>query len=330
MLDDKKHCSNLYDMTIRNKSRDEILKARYGDRWTKYRFDWNKDVLTTEDIPKFPLHYEIQLADACNLHCGICHSRKRSGQKLDMNLLKEAIIEGAQKGLCACGFGLDSEGLLKKDALLEAIDFCRSNGIMDITLGTNGIMLDETYSKELMDAGVTLVRISLDAASAETYKLIRRSDSFYRVEKNIKDLISIKRRYGTELPQVRLSFCKTYVNAHEEKTFVEKWRDYVDQVDVQHYISTVGDFQDFTNGTKINAIFCKDPFRRVGILANGNVQCCCCSFGHKDIIIGNLADNSMQDIWQGIKMRAIQEAFLNDLTRIPDYCKRCLNSRWSF
>lgn len=329
MLSDKDHNNNLYGTTIKSKSRDAILGEKYGERWAKYRSNWDKDIKTAEDIPDFPLQYEVQLTDACNLHCGICHSRKRTGQKLDMTFFGEAIKEGSQKGLSACSFGLDSEGLLKKDMLLKAIDLCRSNGIMDIILGTNGIMLDKTYSKELIDAGLTLINISLDAASSETYKLIRRSDSFNRVEKNIKDLISARsEQYG--LPQVRLSFCKTYVNAHEEQAFVEKWQNCVDQVDIQHYISTVGDFRDLAGGKKINSKFCKDPFRRVGILANGDVQCCCCSFGHKDIIIGNLSASSMQDIWQGTKMRSIQDAFLTDLDEIPDYCKTCLGSRWDF
>lgn len=201
---------------------------------------------------------------------------------------------------------------------------------MDIIVGSNGLLLSESVSENLIKEGVTLLCISLDAASAETYKNIRRSDHFETVEKNIFSFINMRDRLKASLPQVRLSFCKTYVNAHEEEIFINKWRSIVDNIDIQNYISTVGDFQDLSKGEKLDADFCMEPFRRVGILANGDVQCCCCSFSHQDIVIGNIFKNSMHDIWNGARLRAIQRSFMNTQESIPQYCKMCLNSRYKF
>ena len=164
----------------------------------------------------------------------------------------------------------------------------------------------------------------------ETYKKIRKSNKFSLVEHNVKSLVEIRNEAGTGLPQIRLSFCKTYVNAAEEQAFIEKWGNIVDQIDIQNYISLVGELQDLETGKRIETAFCKDPFRRVGILANGDVQCCCSSFGNPDIVIGNLNNNTMKVIWQGETNRRIQKAFLEHSDAIPNYCKRCLNSRWEF
>lgn len=178
--------------------------------------------------------------------------------------------------------------------------------------------------------GVTLVNISIDAATNETYKIMRNSNKFDLVERNVKKFVDLRNKYNLGLPQIRLSFCKTYANSDEEKLFIEKWYNCVDQIDVQNYISTVGEFNELDKGSKIETQFCKDPFRRVGILCNGDVQCCCCSFGHSDIIIGNIYETSMQEIWNGESMKKIQNAYLNNMEDIPEYCKVCLNSRYSF
>lgn len=329
MIEDKKHNENLYSQGIVNWTRDTVLNARYPEKYGSYRKLWNEDVKSESDIPDFPVQYEIQLVDGCNLRCGICHSRKRTGRKLDIEALKRVIEEG-KDSLCAVSVGLDSEGLINKELLLQTLDVARNVGIMDLIVATNGLLLDENYSEELIEAGVTLMNISVDAATADMYQQIRKSSKYDILEKNIKKFVELRNRRGAGLPQIRLSFCKTYLNACEEELFIEKWKNIVDQIDIQNYISTVGEFQDLDKGTNISVDYCKDPFRRVGILANGDVQCCCCSFGHQDIIIGNIYESTMEQIWHGERMRAIQRAFLNDIELVPDYCKTCMRSRYSF
>ena len=330
MLLNEKHNAMLYAKTKVLTSRDETLEDKYGERYKQYRQIWNANVREEGDIPEFPIHYECQLTDSCNLKCAICHDRKRTGVKIDIEVLKKVINEGKKYGLCACSFGLDSESLIDKQILLDTIDCAKNANVMDIMLGTNGILLTEDLSEKLIMGGVTMLRVSIDAATAETYKKMRHSDKFEIVEENIKKFVEIKQQLGLVLPQVRISFCKTYLNSNEENQFIEKWSNIVDQIDIQNYISIVGELQDFSSGKRIENYFCKDSFRRVGILANGDVQCCCSSFGSPDIIIGNIYEQSMYDIWNGQKMKAIQKAFLYDCTNIPDYCKKCIHSRWSF
>ena len=67
-----------------------------------------------------------------------------------------------------------------------------------------------------------MLRVSIDAATAETYKKMRHSDKFEIVEENIKKFVEIKQQLGLVLPQVRISFCKTYLNSNEENQFIEK------------------------------------------------------------------------------------------------------------
>lgn len=335
MISNKKHNEMVFEESTVTYSRDAILQKLYGKRYIDYRLNWNKNIEKVSDIPSFPLEYDLQTADTCNLHCGICHNRKRTGERINVNLLKKALSEGAENGLCSCAFGADCESLIDKDLVLDIVDYARNIGIMDIIIGTNGVFLDSDFSKKLLDmwsddkGGVTLLNISLDAATPDTYRKIRYSDNYDRVVGNILDFITLRKERRFKLPQIRLSFCKTYVNSFETNLFIEKWTDIVDRVDIQNYISLVGEFQDLGKGKKLQVDSCVDPFRRITILANGDVQCCC-AFSHRDIIVGNMYKSSISEIWNGERMKSIQYAFLNDINKIPAYCKTCLNSRYQF
>lgn len=330
ILDNQKHNSMVYKESRQLRSRDEALTQIYGRKYTNYRKKWCADITDKNSIPAFPMDYSLQLVDSCNMKCAICHSRKRTAQKLEGGVLRKVIIEGKDKGLCSVAIGLDTEALIDTNLLFETIHYCQEAEIMDIMIDTNGLLLSEELSQKIIQCGVTMVCISIDAATAETYKKIRHSDKFELVCNNVKNLVQKRDELNSTLPQIRISFCKTYVNKHEEQLFFDMWENIVDQIDIQNYISTVGELQDLASGKQIKSDFCKDPFRRVGILANGDVQCCCCSFGHKDIVIGNIYKTSMQEIWDGEKMKAIQHAFLDHTDNIPRYCRQCLNNRWEF
>lgn len=319
---------SLYGDSIELRTREEEMSHRYGERWTKYRSIWDEPLKWKGGIP-FPLAYEIQLVDSCNLRCGICHSRKRTSEKLLREDIDKLFSEGEKNGLCAVTFGLDSESMIDFDLLMYAINSAAYHKVMDILVSTNGILMTSDRAEELCKK-VTMIKISVDAASAEMYKQIRHSDKYDVLEENIKNLVDIRNRSGKSVPQIRLSFCKTYVNAGEEKAFIEKWENIIDKIDIQNYISTVGEFQELSSGRRVQTSFCVDPFRRIGILANGNVQCCCHSFRNNDIVIGNFREQSISDIWNGKKLMKIREAFVGSLDNIPLYCKECLNQRWIF
>lgn len=319
---------SLYARSIERKNRGEELRTRYGKRWDEYRDLWDAPLKNGKDAISFPLSYEVQLVDSCNLKCGICHSRKRTGEKLSKEDIDKIFSEGEKNGLCAVTFGMDSESLIDFDLLVYAMRSAASHKVMDILVGTNGILLTEERAAELCKYA-TMIKISVDAASAEMYNKIRHSDKYDVLVENIEKLVALRNRLDSAVPQIRLSFCKTYVNASEEKAFFEKWENIVDQIDVQNYISLTGEFQDLSSGKRAEASFCSDPFRRVAILVNGDVQCCC-TFGNEDIIIGNIHEETIRDIWNGEKLRAIKDAFLENLDNIPGHCKECLTQRWIF
>jgi cyclic pyranopterin phosphate synthase len=91
----------------------------------------------------------------------------------------------------AAGLGVNKlrltggEPLVRADLHVLVARLAQIEGIHDIALTTNGILLEE-QAQALKDAGLTRVNISLDALSAETFRKIARRDGLDRVLAGIR------------------------------------------------------------------------------------------------------------------------------------------------
>lgn len=122
-------------------------------------------------------YMRISITDRCNLRCVYCMPQK--GVKLFEHkeiLTYEEIVRIA--GIAAC-LGVKKiritggEPLVRKDILYLISSLKDINGIEDISLTTNGILL-EKYAQGLADSGLDRVNISLDSLRPDRYKEMTR------------------------------------------------------------------------------------------------------------------------------------------------------------
>ena len=181
------------------------MKKRYGSRFLKYREDWDR-TLTQNYIPNFPLMIGIEAVDSCNYKCKWCYRNKYRGtrSKLGLSKYKEIIDEGVKHGLPCVVFGGGGEPMMEID-MLQMLEYAQMRGIIDVLFSTNGSMLTYEFVDHMIDIGVARLQISLDAASKETYDLLRGGDLEY-VESMIKYCYKRKQELNCGLPIIRLSF----------------------------------------------------------------------------------------------------------------------------
>jgi MoaA/NifB/PqqE/SkfB family radical SAM enzyme len=80
---------------------------------------------------------------------------------------------------------------------------------------TNGLLLDEKRSEDLIKAGLDALWVSIDGASPECYGDVRSEGSLSDVVENLKTLRDLKTREGSRTPQVGISFVAMRRNAAE-------------------------------------------------------------------------------------------------------------------
>jgi MoaA/NifB/PqqE/SkfB family radical SAM enzyme len=89
-----------------------------------------------------------------------------------------------------------------------------------VLFNSNGILLDEKRQGELIDAGLDEIRISLDAASPQSYQTMRKSGEFNRVLENLRTWMAQLKSRGLSRPRLSLWFLGTRENIDELPQFV--------------------------------------------------------------------------------------------------------------
>ena len=133
-------------------------------------------------------YLRISITDRCNLRCMYCMPQGELKPFEFMEILSyEEIVMvvtvaaglGVKKIRITGGEPLTRKNLPYLISSLKAID-----GIEDISLTTNGVLL-EKYARELADAGLDRVNISLDSFRPERYREITRGGDIRQVIKGI-------------------------------------------------------------------------------------------------------------------------------------------------
>ncbi len=150
-----------------------------------------------------PLHFQLEPATGCNLRCQTCQVPDYTpDQKKNMSLQQFQHIFDQIRPIKVALSGA-GEPFLNPD-LLGIIRHAKAGGASVLT--TTNFTLCAKKVEELVDSGLDLIKISLDAAQPETYKKIRRADFFERITRDIEALQDVKRRKGSSTPFVRLQF----------------------------------------------------------------------------------------------------------------------------
>jgi len=73
-----------------------------------------------------------------------------------------------------------------------------------VLFNTNGTLLTRRKGRELIDAGLDELRVSLDAAEPEAFRLVRGRDMFARILRNLRAFRAMQRELAADRPRVSL------------------------------------------------------------------------------------------------------------------------------
>lgn len=173
-----------------------------------------------------PFLVSFSITQECNLKCKHCYSESAEGvakNELDTAQAKKLIEDIAGMGVRL--LILDGGEPLKRPDFIDLVKHATSKGLR-VVVGTNATLIDEDKAKEMIDAGVMAVQISVDGASAKTHDWFRGVEGSF--EKAMNGAKACKNaglpfqfgatiRKGTlnELPQILEMAISTGANAAE-------------------------------------------------------------------------------------------------------------------
>ena len=329
---------------LSEKDVDQIFRDEFGERWDTYRRAWYSAGAWKNKLD-FPLSLEFETNNTCNYRCHMCsfaapelhpdHWNDVSKGFLSMDLYKRLIDEGSEHGLPAATYGFHCEPLQHPD-LHKMVSYARKKNVFDLRVGTNGHYLTKDVSRQLVDAGLTRLEVSLDALDEETFDKVRVGGDFNTVFKNIHDFLEIRNKSGSVFPLLRVSFIKLNVNKHQLEGFMDYWKEYADYFSIQEPIDYVTDGNNMPlspqlAGTALRfqskekpGFQCAKITHRMYIRFNGMALPCGFVQGWDDMYLGDLNEQSASDIWTCDKFNDLRK--LHGAARYMDNptCHNCV------
>lgn len=290
----------------------------------KYRRQWEQNP-REQIVSDFPLHLNIEVTGRCNLMCRHCfrYSRRTGLGDMDFDLFKKIIDEGIKHNLHAISPGWMGEPFLHP-RLMDMINYAKSKKILDVIVNTNGTLIDEEKSKEILDSGLDRIIISIDAVTEQIYNQIKFGSDFKLVNKNINYLIEQKEKRGLSSPTVIVQMIDQSQSHEELMAFVYYWKNKADMIRIATYQSPDGKPGDKRRiqHTPETVFPCPQLWQRLVVSWDGGVYPCVGDNACRELL-GNVKQDNLYDIWHGDRLKYLRKKHSDFEANSLDFCLHC-------
>lgn len=262
-------------------------------------------------LEAFPSYFEIETVNACNARCPMCTIDdwdRRDGLMTDDLFLRIAEEIGRHTDTVKrVQLFRDGEPLLDKKLALKT-EMLKRLGIKKIGISTNAALLTQSKSRDLLEAGMDEVILSIDSLVPATYEAIRKGLRFDEVFANVLGFIHERDRLGSTC-QAWVRMIRQESNRTEWPMFEAYWRKILktsDRVDYRNIHNWGVQLKDFRQIAPANITKpCVALWSLMVIFANGDVPLCNVDFNLKHPM-GNVLDSSIEEIWTSRKMNEVR------------------------
>lgn len=309
-----------------------------------YQFDTTYQLLTDQFV--YPVYAEFSPVGSCNHRCLFCAYDYigYKSRRLDGGRTIAAIEQFAKTGCKAILFAGEGEPLLHPN-IDDFIITCSDNKI-NSAIYTNGVLLTPKRVENILDK-LTFVRISFNGGTRENYKQVHKSDDFDSVVENIKFAVEYKHKNNIST-DIGLQFVVIPENIDFMLSLAELGRELgVDYLAIKPFVQhnsqegynfsqnySLGDIESLldeaiTFSTESYSVIArKESFRKYHdrsyehclalplfavVLSDGNVYSCGPYLGDDRFCYGNIYQNTVVEILDGLKRKEILEFAKNKL-----------------
>lgn len=292
---------------------------------------------------EFPSQVIVDVTEVCNLECIHCphpefkKTEHYAARYLDPELNAKIVDEVREHGAGRTQYiRYSSEGEpLVHPKGYEMIEYAARNSGVFVTLTTNGTIMNEKRTRRLLDCGVHMIDISIDAFTPETYAQVRVKGDLNVTRANVLNLISWIKQSGSST-KVVVSFIEQPQNRHEANSFKAYWEEQgADSVVVRRLHSAAGavvNVAKIMRAEQANEVRrpCVYPWERIVLNPRGHLAFCPADWTHGSTVV-DYRETSVLETWQSVFYKKLRQAHLsNDYSR-HTFCGNCPDwaaTRW--
>ena len=286
-----------------------------------------------------PMILFVDPASICNFKCKFCPTGnpeliKNSGRwqgLMDFDLYKKIIddLKDFEEPLKVLRLYKEGEPFLNKQ-LADMIRYAKKSGMVQyIDTTTNGSRLQPEQIKPILDAGLDRINISVDGMSDEQFlEFTGVKVHFDQYVENIAHLYEIKGDC-----EICIKITGDFMTREEKEKFYTVFGNYADRIFIENIAPCWPEFgveerlgvtisKGIYNQPIAEVMTCPYIFYSVAVNADGTVSLCFLDWAHK-LLLGNLREQSLKEIWQGEKLFQHQIAHLGGKRKENSVCAQC-------
>ena len=281
----------------------------------------------------------VDPASACNFRCSFCPTghhaipeianRYNGLMKFDVFTKIVDDLADFDKPIKVLRLYKDGEPFLNK-RLADMVRYAKASGRVEyVDTTTNGSLITPGRLGPVLEAGLDKINVSVDGMTEEIYQRVTgvRFD-FPRFVENVKWLFANKgscevvvKTIGDILtPAQREEFFDVFGD-YADRIFVENLAPCWPEFDTEKHMGvkiTQGIYQQAIGETEV----CPYIFYGCSVNADGQVSSCFLDWGRK-LIIGDVRQDTMFEIWNSDKMNALRMLHLEGKRRSHPVCGSC-------
>ena len=281
----------------------------------------------------------VDPASACNFKCTFCPTghrqmiadtgRYQGVMKFDVFTKIIDDLKDFDVPIKVLRLYKDGEPFLNK-RLPEMVHYAKQSGRVDyIDLTTNGSLIDPDRLGPVLEAGLDKINVSVDGMNEKTYadftgfkfdfaKFVKNVEWLYANRGNCEVVVKLPSELASKAEQDE--FFTTFGD-HADRIFIENFAPCWPEFDIERHTGvkiTKGIYQQDITDTDV----CPYIFYGYSVNADGLVSSCFLDWGRK-LIIGDVREQSMKEIWNSEKMNALRLQHLEGKRRENPVCGNC-------
>ncbi len=291
------------------------------------RYLLNRLPHSMEEMLRFPKYVDFDVVNVCNARCVMCgiDFDGRRGKRMPAAVFEKIAreLEEQRGSVERIGLVVNCEPLL--DRHLEAkVRRLRSPGMPPLFINTNASLLSEKRARGLLEAGIDVVYLSIDSMDAGRFEEIRVGLDFREVFENARRFIELKAQIRPET-RCRITMVLQDKNRDEAESFADYWEPLLganDEVVVTRGYNWGLKTDVAPNDARANRHPCISLWTSCAIDVAGDVSLCCADQSGS-VVLGNVLEESIAEIWRGPRMQACREKHLQGLRGEIPICSGC-------
>ena len=309
-----------------------------------------------------PLYVEVSPVGACNHRCTFC-AVDYIGYKsifMDIQAYKSSIDSMKSRGCKGIMLAGEGEPLLHPD-ISEFVKYTKTEGNIDVAFTTNAYRLTKSFVEESL-SHISWIKVSFNGGDADTYSKVHRTNAndFNVVSENIRYAVSYRNKHSIDCA-IGLQVLLLPDNAHSISSLCQHAKelgvDYVvikpysqhrfsetrlyENIDYTSYLHLEDELSHFNTDSfnvifRINTVknwlsqnsdrYCKcyaTPSTWAYWMADGSVYSCSAYLLDKRFLLGNINDDTFDQIWISDRRMENSDYVLNklDITECRVNCR---------